>query len=98
MIALGPIWWVEDNPDGERLTRRTRRRMSAPSPLPWVGPIDLNLPRSPGRGRSHLAAVCGPAHPIALTSSIEDRDMIESYSLGANSYGRKLVDIELILS
>ena len=31
---------------------------------------------------------------VVLTSSNEDRDMIESYQLGANSYVRKPVDFD----
>lgn len=57
--------------------------------------LDLNLPRVNGFDvlrrlredpRTHLRPV------VVLTSSDEDRDRVESYSLGANSYVRKPVD------
>ncbi|MBE9159506.1 response regulator [Nodosilinea sp. LEGE 06152] len=66
-------------------------------PLPCVVLLDLKLPKVDGlavlrqiRGsdRTRLLPV------VVLTSSSEDRDIIESYSLGANSYVRKPVNID----
>ena len=66
-------------------------------PLPCVVLLDLKLPKIDGLGvlrrirtseKTYLLPV------VVLTSSSEDRDMIESYSLGANSYVRKPVDID----
>jgi CheY-like chemotaxis protein len=65
------------------------------SVMPQVVLLDLNLPRISGfdvlrrlrqNDRTKLLAV------IVLTSSKEDEDILESYSLGANSYVRKPVD------
>ena len=63
--------------------------------LPQITLLDLNLPRLDGLGvlrriradeRTRLLPV------VVLTSSNEDEDVINSYSLGANAYVRKPVD------
>jgi two-component system response regulator len=62
---------------------------------PQVMLLDLNLPKISGLDvlrklradeRTRLVPV------VVLTSSLEDEDIINSYSLGANSYVRKPVD------
>jgi two-component system response regulator len=63
--------------------------------VPQLILLDLNLPRISGldvlkslreNPHTHLLPV------VILTSSMEDRDRIHGYSLGANSYIRKPVD------
>jgi CheY-like chemotaxis protein len=63
--------------------------------MPEVILLDLKLPKIDGlevlrRVRSDDRTRLLPV--VILTSSKEERDMIESYSLGANSYIRKPVD------
>lgn len=64
-------------------------------PLPALVLLDLKLPRVDGlevlqqlraEERTRLLPV------VILTSSREDRDLLEGYRLGANSYVRKPVD------
>jgi len=71
----------------------------------WAGPqapeapelilLDLNLPRLGGlevlaRLRAHPRTRLCPV--VVLTSSLEQRDLLESYERGANSYVQKPVD------
>lgn len=69
----------------------------AADPLPSVVLLDIKLPKIDGlevlqqiraHPRTHVLPV------VVLTSSSEERDIIESYSLGANSYVRKPVDFD----
>lgn len=70
-------------------------------PLPSVVLLDLKLPKIDGlevlrciraSERTHLLPV------IVLTSSSEERDIIESYGVGANSYVRKPVDFDQFIN
>lgn len=59
--------------------------------------LDLKLPKVPGlrvleRLRADAAARLTPV--VILTSSKEEADLVQGYSLGANSYIRKPVDFQ----
>ena len=67
------------------------------TPAPQLILLDLKLPRVDGlqvlqRLRSEPKTRVLPI--VVLTSSNEDRDLVESYRLGANSYIRKPVDFD----
>lgn len=70
------------------------------SDLPTVILLDLKLPRVDGlevlrRIRADQRTRLTPV--VVLTSSNEERDIIDSYNLGANSYVRKPVEFEQFL-
>jgi len=71
--------------------------MAPDKPLPHLVLLDLKLPKVDGlrvlqRLRSEPRTQLLPI--VVLTSSDEDRDVIEGYRLGANSYIRKPVDFD----
>ena len=71
------------------------KQQRAPTDLPAVVLLDLKLPKINGmevlqRIRSEERTRLLPV--VILTSSDEERDVIDGYKLGANSYVRKPVD------
>ena len=71
-----------------------------PSDLPQVILLDLKLPKVDGLQvleRLRAESLTRHVPVVVLTSSNEERDMLRSYDLGANSYVRKPVDFEHFL-
>lgn len=69
--------------------------------LPQVVLLDLKMPRMDGlevlqRIRADERTKLLPV--VVLTTSSEDKDRVESYKLGANSYIRKPVDFDQFVS
>jgi two-component system response regulator len=99
------ILLVEDNPDDVELTLRALNTHLQPGGadqppadgFPKVVLLDLKLPRVGGLEvlRQLKASEATRDIPVVvLTSSQEERDIVESYHLGANSYIVKPVDFE----
>lgn len=68
-----------------------------PQPLPMLVLLDLKLPRVDGfevlrQMRQHASTRLIPV--VVLTSSAQERDLVQTYSTGANSYIVKPVDFE----
>jgi len=68
-----------------------------PQAMPQVVLLDLKMPRVDGlhvleRIRAHPRTRLLPV--VILTSSVEEKDLLNTYSRGANSYIRKPVDFE----
>ncbi|MFY0582023.1 response regulator [Cystobacter fuscus] len=90
-----PLEVVEDGVEAlDYLFAREAHAHRAREPLPALVLLDLKLPRLDG----HQVLRQIRAHPrtrflpvVILTSSDEEKDLVESYSHGCNSYVRKPV-------
>jgi two-component system response regulator len=81
----------------EAFERLFGKEGAEPPALPAIVLLDLNLPRIGGieilrRIRANERTRLLPV--VILTSSKEERDLIDSYTSGANSYVRKPVDFD----
>ncbi len=91
-----PVVVVHDGAEAlDYLIGKEETGKDAPHDLPVVVLLDLKLPKINGlevlrRLRDHERTKYLPV--VVLTSSREEEDRIQSYSLGANSYVRKPVD------
>jgi two-component system response regulator len=90
--------------DGEEaldyLFARGARAGTDPIPLPEVVLLDLKLPKLDGLEvlrRIRADARTRRLPVVVLTSSNEEKDMVSSYNLGANSFVRKPVDFAQFL-
>jgi len=90
------VKWVKDGAEAlDYLLFRGQYAARAGQPPPVLVLLDLKLPKVDGlevlrqmRADSHA----GLTPVVILTSSGEERDIAQSYGLGANSYVRKPVD------
>jgi two-component system response regulator len=85
--------------DGEEALRYLQPEGGMPQP-PLLVLLDINIPKINGLEvlrtlRSDPRTRCIPV--VVLTTSNEERDIVESYQLGANSYVRKPVAFENFL-
>jgi CheY-like chemotaxis protein len=91
------ILWLQDGQDAVDYLFQEGSYASQPSPLPKLLLLDLKLPKLSGIDvlrrlksdptRRHIPVVM-------LTSSNEERDIVEAYDLGVNSYLVKPVDFK----
>lgn len=86
---------------GEEAIERLLGSGTSAEPRPDLVLLDLKLPGVDGfevlrRVRAHEHARLVPI--VVLTSSVEERDVLASYRLGANSYVRKPTDFDEFLT
>lgn len=93
---LNPIIVTQDGVEAlDYLFGRGAHAARVGSAMPTLIILDLKLPKLDGLGV--LRAIRGDDRTrlipvVVMTSSKEEQDLIQSYSLGANSYVRKPVD------
>lgn len=87
--------WVKDGREALDFLQRTGEFAGQPNACPKLILLDIKMPRVDGIEvlRHIMSDVQLRTIPVVmLTSSAEDRDIVESYKLGANSYIVKPVD------
>ena len=92
-----PLEVVRDGQDALDYLFYTGKYSDALHPLPWVILIDLKLPKVDGievlrKLKGDRVRKLIPV--VVLTSSKVERDVVDSYDLGVNSYIRKPVDFD----
>lgn len=96
--VMNHVVWVKDGREAlEYLLGDSNDRDGAEKPLPALMLLDLKMPKLNGlevlrRLRAEPRTKRLPI--VILTTSKEETDLIEGYSLGANSYVRKPVDFD----
>jgi CheY-like chemotaxis protein len=88
--VAGSVTWLKDGAEALAFVRKVSRRAAAESPRrPRVIILDLKLPKVTGlEVAHHLKAdpVTRTIPIVVLSSSQEERDVVESYAVGVNSY------------
>ena len=94
---VNPVEVVRDGQEALDYIFYTGKHSNSKHPLPGVILLDLKLPKVDGidvlrriKGDSKRKLI--PV--VVLTSSKEEKDVVESYNLGVNSYIRKPVDFD----
>lgn len=94
------LLWVKDGEEALEALFNTGRYAGKVNGLPKVVLLDLRLPKVDGlevlqkiRADEHTRTI--PV--VILTSSKEDRDVVEAYNQGANSYIAKPVEFEAFM-
>lgn len=94
-VPATPVAWVKDGAKALDYLFGTGEYAASPPPSPKVVLLDLRLPKVDGLqvlkalradARTRLIPV------VVLTSSQEERDIVQSYDLGGNAYVVKPVD------
>ncbi|TAK18671.1 MAG: response regulator [Myxococcaceae bacterium] len=94
--VINPVVVARDGVEAlDYLFARGAHAERSPDAMPQVVLLDLKLPKIDGLEvlkalRANEFTRLLPV--VVLTSSVEDQDLVRSYSLGANSYVRKPVD------
>ncbi len=92
-----PVEVVRDGQDALDYLFYKGKYSNSTHPLPGIILLDLKLPKVDGieiLKRLKLDRRLKLIPVVVLTSSKEDKDVIESYDLGVNSYIRKPVDFD----
>ena len=95
------VFWVKDGAEALDYLFRQGAYLQRPNGNPKVVLLDLRLPKVDGLEvlRRLKADERTRKIPVAvLTSSKEERDLVESYSLGVNSYIAKPVEFEAFVA
>jgi two-component system, response regulator len=94
--VLNPVVVARDGVEAlDYLFARGAYAERSPAALPQVVLLDLKLPKLDGLEVLRLVRLDERTKllpVVVLTSSVEEQDLVRSYSLGANSYVRKPVD------
>jgi CheY-like chemotaxis protein len=94
---LNPIAVIRDGQDAIDYLFYTGRYTGAQHQRPTLILLDLKLPKANGVDILRLIkqdANLKKIPVVVLTSSKEEKDIVESYNLGVNSYIRKPVDFD----
>jgi two-component system response regulator len=94
---INKVHWLEDGADALDFIFRTGTYASRPGPQPRLVLLDLKLPKVDGievLRKVKSDSVTRRIPIVMLTSSAEERDVIDSYRLGVNSYIVKPVDFD----
>lgn len=94
---VNPITIIREGQEALHYLFRTEQYADSPHPDPSIILLDLKLPKVDGieiLKKIKQDELLKKIPVVVLTSSKEDKDVVESYKLGVNSYIRKPVDFD----